>query len=94
MSLSALGGAVYFVILRILGILVSSSVDIVCWRRLNASYLRLDHYLEGWRRRKTIKSHYQVCPGRDLNPGQRLERPLYLTWLYYRGILNGFEFKN
>jgi hypothetical protein len=24
------------------------------------------------------------CSGRDSNPGPRLERPLYLTGLYYR----------
>ncbi|AEE93869.1 fuselloviral integrase [Acidianus hospitalis W1] len=24
------------------------------------------------------------CSGRDLNPGHRLERPAYLTGLYYR----------
>ena len=26
------------------------------------------------------------CSGRDLNPGPRLERPLYLTGLYYRSL--------
>jgi hypothetical protein len=25
-----------------------------------------------------------VCSGRDLNPGLRLERPAYLSGLYYR----------
>ena len=28
------------------------------------------------------------CSGRDLNPGRRLERPSYLTGLYYRSPNN------
>jgi hypothetical protein len=32
------------------------------------------------------------CSGRDLDPGRRLERPVYLTGLYYRSItLLSFE---
>ena len=31
---------------------------------------------------------YDWCSGRDLNPGRRLERPSYLTGLYYRSPNN------
>ena len=33
---------------------------------------------------KTFLLENKECSGRDLNPGPRLERPLYLTGLYYR----------
>ena len=39
--------------------------------------------LEWWRFKQ-----FDWCSGRDLNPGRRLERPSYLTGLYYRSPNN------
>gem|GEM_PF-5145919 len=34
------------------------------------------------------------CRGRDLNPGHGLERPAYLSGLYYRGAVSTFVDSN
>ena len=35
---------------------------------------------------KTPEKSLEWCSGRDLNPRLRLERPVYLSGLYYRSI--------